>query len=200
MICQEPPIRVKQTPTRMTGTTSRMPRRGNRCKTGWLNAQEVGSSKSSSHCVRADLACHISGQRLRESKKSLEQRLPAAQQQRCDESNDKPVGESSQCTPETTTLQITPPGSLDLISYFEDAPVVRSSSSDESSSASSSIGQALSMNYELRSPLTVFGALFINGEIMGLSNCTVIPTRSLPVSPDVPLSLHPSMYSPSILP
>lgn len=48
------------------------------------------------------------------------------------------------------------------------------------------------MVYELAYPLTVFGALYINGQILGLSDCRSGADRSPPASPDVPLSLQPT--------
>jgi hypothetical protein len=41
-------------------------------------------------------------------------------------------------------------------------------------------------------PITVLGALYINGKILGLSCSCSIPGRSLPVSDDIPLPLHPT--------
>jgi len=41
-------------------------------------------------------------------------------------------------------------------------------------------------------PLTVFGALYINGQILGLSCGTTVPAKSTPASPDVPFPLHPT--------
>ncbi|KAF2787984.1 hypothetical protein K505DRAFT_353500 [Melanomma pulvis-pyrius CBS 109.77] len=41
-------------------------------------------------------------------------------------------------------------------------------------------------------PMTVFGALYINGRILGLTCSCSIPGRSLPVSMDIPPPLHPT--------
>lgn len=52
--------------------------------------------------------------------------------------------------------------------------------------------QRLSLAYEIPAPITIFGALFINGKVLGLSCFSQVATRSLPASPDVPLSLRPT--------
>lgn len=64
--------------------------------------------------------------------------------------------------------------------------------SPSSPSYFSSIRQAPNLSYELPYQLTVFSALFINGEVLGLSSCTSVPAKSLPASSNVPLPLHPT--------
>lgn len=54
------------------------------------------------------------------------------------------------------------------------------------------MAQAPTLSHELPFQPTVFTALYINGRILGLSCCTIIPARSLPVSSDVPLPLQPT--------
>jgi hypothetical protein len=41
-------------------------------------------------------------------------------------------------------------------------------------------------------PMTVFSALYINGQILGLSCSTTVPAKSTLANPGVPLSLHPT--------
>ncbi|KAF2636921.1 hypothetical protein P280DRAFT_459300 [Massarina eburnea CBS 473.64] len=41
-------------------------------------------------------------------------------------------------------------------------------------------------------PLTLGGAIWINGQVLGLSCGTVVPAKSKPPRPDVPLSLQPT--------
>jgi hypothetical protein len=41
-------------------------------------------------------------------------------------------------------------------------------------------------------PITVLGALYINGRILGLTCSCSVPGRSLPVSDDIPRPLHPT--------
>ncbi|KAF2242973.1 hypothetical protein BU26DRAFT_609688 [Trematosphaeria pertusa] len=41
-------------------------------------------------------------------------------------------------------------------------------------------------------PLSVYGALFLNGQMLGLSCSTVIPAKSTPATPDIPLPLQPT--------
>lgn len=55
-----------------------------------------------------------------------------------------------------------------------------------------SIRQTPDLSYGLPYPLTLAGALFINGELLGLSCCVVIPSRSSPASPEVPPPLRPT--------
>ncbi|EME80405.1 uncharacterized protein MYCFIDRAFT_189949 [Pseudocercospora fijiensis CIRAD86] len=50
----------------------------------------------------------------------------------------------------------------------------------------------ISLAYEIPAPITIFGALFINGKVLGLSCFSQVATRSSPASPDVPLSLRPT--------
>lgn len=49
-----------------------------------------------------------------------------------------------------------------------------------------------SLALEVPYQLTLVGALFINGQILGLSCCTAIPAKSAPASPEVPLPLRPT--------
>ncbi|KAE8451140.1 hypothetical protein EG329_004812 [Mollisiaceae sp. DMI_Dod_QoI] len=56
----------------------------------------------------------------------------------------------------------------------------------------SCLTQAPSLSYEVPYQLTLVGALFINGQILGINSCVTIPTRSSPASPDVPLPLRPT--------
>ena len=48
------------------------------------------------------------------------------------------------------------------------------------------------MSHELPYSLSVLGALYINGEILGLTCSKAAFAKSSPVSPDVPLPLHPT--------
>ena len=48
------------------------------------------------------------------------------------------------------------------------------------------------MSYQLPCRLSVLTALYINGQILGLSCYTATAARSSPVSLDVPLTLHPT--------
>lgn len=41
-------------------------------------------------------------------------------------------------------------------------------------------------------PTSILTALFWNGELLGLSCCNVIPSKSSPAAPHVPASLHPT--------
>ena len=54
------------------------------------------------------------------------------------------------------------------------------------------IGQSPSLSYELACPLTVFGALYINGQILGLTCFSTVAARSPSTSMDVPLPLQPT--------
>lgn len=40
--------------------------------------------------------------------------------------------------------------------------------------------------------MTVIGAMYVNGIILGLNSCTVVPQRSSPAGLDVPYSLQPT--------
>jgi hypothetical protein len=86
--------------------------------------------------------------------------------------------------------QLNSPGTLDLIPYSGD--VTMPSLSQSFSFSPTSIRQSCSLSYELPYPPTVFSALYINGEILGLSMCESIPSRSPPVSSDVPVPLRPT--------
>ena len=63
----------------------------------------------------------------------------------------------------------------------------------------SSAYQNPDLSYELRPSMTVIGALYINGEILGLSCCTVVPAKSEPAPPDVPWSLQPTPLQLSVI-
>ena len=65
-------------------------------------------------------------------------------------------------------------------------------SSQNLSFCPSSAGQVPSLSYELPYQFTVHGALYINGEILGLKACFGIPMKSPPASSEVPLSLQPT--------
>ncbi|KAF2684507.1 hypothetical protein K458DRAFT_418083 [Lentithecium fluviatile CBS 122367] len=41
-------------------------------------------------------------------------------------------------------------------------------------------------------PLTFYGALYINGQMLGIPCSTVVPAKSNPVGPEIPLALHPT--------
>lgn len=65
-------------------------------------------------------------------------------------------------------------------------------SSESPSTYLSSVRQAPAITQEPHYPLTVLGALFINGQLLGMTCGAPVAAKSLPVSPDVPLSLHPT--------
>ncbi|KAJ9615602.1 hypothetical protein H2200_001677 [Cladophialophora chaetospira] len=60
------------------------------------------------------------------------------------------------------------------------------------SSQSTPVGQSPDSGYELSPSMTVIGAMYVNGIILGLKSCTVIPQTSSPAGPDVPYSLQPT--------
>jgi hypothetical protein len=62
------------------------------------------------------------------------------------------------------------------------------------STPSQTQAEALSLlGYELPYPLTIFGALFLNGQVLGLRCTTGSPAKkSVPVPAHVPLPLHPT--------
>ena len=128
----------------------------------------------------------ILGKRLREAKKITKQTLqdPGVQN-----SHNKKADDHCNWALDAVP-QLNSPGTLDLIPYSGNATVPSSSSSLSFSPAS--IGQTCSLSYELPYPPTVFSALYVNGEILGLSMCESIPSRSMPVSPDVPVPLRPT--------
>lgn len=51
---------------------------------------------------------------------------------------------------------------------------------------------SLSPTIQPQFPMTVYSALYINGEILGLTCGTTIPGKSTPAGPNVPLPLHPT--------
>jgi hypothetical protein len=48
------------------------------------------------------------------------------------------------------------------------------------------------LSYEIPYQITLAGALFINGEILGLACCVLVPARSTPAPPHVPQPLRPT--------
>jgi Domain of unknown function (DUF3425) len=81
------------------------------------------------------------------------------------------------------------PGCLDPMLEANLQPI---SSTASNPSPCNSMEQVLTTTYELPYPLTVSGALFINGQILGLSCCATIPAKSSPVLSNVPIALHPT--------
>lgn len=54
------------------------------------------------------------------------------------------------------------------------------------------IGLAPNLSHDLPYKLTVIMALYINGEVLGLSCCTITPAKSKPATPEIPLPLRPT--------
>lgn len=52
---------------------------------------------------------------------------------------------------------------------------------------------APNLSFDVPFQLTLAAALFINGQILGLTCCVLIPARSSPASPDVPEPLRPTV-------
>ncbi|EXJ56911.1 hypothetical protein A1O7_07255 [Cladophialophora yegresii CBS 114405] len=83
------------------------------------------------------------------------------------------------------------PNRLDLMPRLEELtiapPLCRKCSSQITAA-----GPALDIGYEPCPSMTVISAMYINGAIIGLKSCTVIPQTSSPTGPDVPISLQPT--------
>ena len=126
------------------------------------------------------------GKRLREGKKNAKQ---TARDPETQSSHNTQIIDHCHRAPEATP-RLTSLGAFDLIPCSGDITVP--SSSRSLSCYPSSIGQASTMSYERPYPLTVFGALYVNGQILGLSCNVVSPVKSSPVSSDVPLPLQPT--------
>ena len=126
------------------------------------------------------------GRRLREAKKITKQTLqdPDVQRSHATKADDH-CHWALEAVP-----QLNSPGTLDLIPHSGGVSVP--SSSRGLLFSPPSIGQSCSLSYELPYLPTVFSALYINGEILGLSMCESIPSRSMPVSSDVPVPLRPT--------
>ncbi|CAG8970986.1 hypothetical protein HYALB_00007654 [Hymenoscyphus albidus] len=84
----------------------------------------------------------------------------------------------------------------DLSTCFGDMmpifPLETPTTSDHSSCVCCSFRNLPNLNHELPYKLTPITALYINGEVPGLSCCTSIPAKSKPAASDVPLSLRPT--------
>lgn len=78
----------------------------------------------------------------------------------------------------------------DMIPSF--SPGIASAYPSSPSCACFVYGLAPNISHELPYKLTVFAALFVNGEILGLSCCTIIPAKSKPATPNIPLPLRPT--------
>jgi hypothetical protein len=130
--------------------------------------------------------CLILGKRLREAKKSAKQTFQGPEMER---SHDTKVDHHCHCASQATP-QLNSPDSFSLIPYPSGVTVPSPSRSLSFSPAR--VGQSSSPSYELPYPPTVFSALYINGEILGLSICVSIPSKSMPVSSDVPVPLRPT--------
>jgi len=78
---------------------------------------------------------------------------------------------------------------FDLFLYSGD---VDADLSPSQPSSFTNYGQAPKLQYELPYALNIWGALYVNGEILGLGCTVVVPAKSLTASPDVPLPLQPT--------
>ncbi|CAG8961011.1 hypothetical protein HYFRA_00002551 [Hymenoscyphus fraxineus] len=102
------------------------------------------------------------------------------------------VLDNSNSTNSTGTLDITMNSSTcfgDMMPLF---PLETPTTSDHSSCVCCSFRILPNLNHELPYKLTPITALYINGEVLGLSCCTSIPAKSKPAAPHVPLSLRPT--------
>lgn len=61
-----------------------------------------------------------------------------------------------------------------------------------------SAGQITTMSREPPLPISALAALFINGEVLGMK-CGILAAKSPPASPNVPLSLQPTMTQTIVL-
>ncbi|KUJ24234.1 uncharacterized protein LY89DRAFT_727267 [Mollisia scopiformis] len=146
----------------------------------WHSVKDAKKRKQ----IQDKLAQRARRKRLRETKKIKQQTVQFPESQMGHH------GTEGQ-TASDATVQLAP-SSLDptLCSSFGD--VILSSSSLTPSFDSSSFLQPPNLNYELPYQLTLAGALFINGQILGLSCSVSIPARSSPASPDCPPALRPT--------
>jgi hypothetical protein len=124
----------------------------------------------------------LTGTRLREAKRQISQ--PTGQRAQEKTSPDSQTDQNQYQTSGVNTH-------LDLPSGLEEltlaSPLCR-----KCSSQITPIGQGPDIGYELCPSMTVISAMYINGIILGLKSCTVVPQMSSPVGADVPFSLQPT--------
>jgi hypothetical protein len=89
---------------------------------------------------------------------------------------------------------------LELIARSPDSLSSSASLAESSSEASDSVASINAflarfpptLPYELPVPLTVLGALYLNGRILGMPSCTIVAGKSSPAGPSVPPPLRPT--------
>jgi Domain of unknown function (DUF3425) len=80
---------------------------------------------------------------------------------------------------------------IDMASCSETA-IVATTSPPQSAPCCFCLDRGPTLSYELSFPPTIFSALFFNGQILGITTCTLVPAKSPPVSDDVPPPLRPT--------
>ncbi|CZR55099.1 uncharacterized protein PAC_04985 [Phialocephala subalpina] len=125
------------------------------------------------------------GKRLREAKKVEKQAYSQLQPL-----YDTQIGEQCPCSSKSSMALM----SLERFSMTPCSGDITLPSTSQSPSHDplSLVEKTPSLAYEVPYQLTLVGAMFINGQILGLSCCTVIPAKSPPAKPNVPLPLHPT--------
>lgn len=128
---------------------------------------------------------HWLGQRIREAK-SLEHQ--AARQPESQREND--TGDPS-LYPDT--VAIVQHDLLDVVDLTASGDKILGSLPPNTQAPSNRPHEFVpNLGYEVPIQLTLSGALFINGQILGLPCCLLIPARSAPATPDIPLPLRPT--------
>ncbi|KIW65442.1 hypothetical protein, variant [Phialophora macrospora] len=131
------------------------------------------------HVVLIDHA--LTGRRLREARtQSLQLTSQRAQEKT---SHASQMEQCQNHTPRVNALDL--PNGLEELTLT--SPLCR-----KCSSQITPIGQGLDIGYEPCLSMTVVSAMYVNGVILGLKGCTVIPQTSPPAGPDVPFSLQPT--------
>lgn len=138
----------------------------------------------------------VSGKRLREAKKVEKQAHSSPQPL-----YDTHVDERYPCSSDTS-LEVTSVNDFSVTPCYGN--ITGSPTSQGPTDSLPLIEKTPNLAYEVPYQLTLVGALFINGQILGLGCCTAIPAKSKPATPDVPLPLKPTvtqlltMHSPCI--
>ncbi|KAF2877481.1 hypothetical protein BDV95DRAFT_590061 [Massariosphaeria phaeospora] len=176
----------------------RMARKTDPSQDDWHNVQDSKKRKQ----IQDRLAQRARRKRLREAKNNSKHDAQLAETQAPDDA--QPDDESqvatlgpafhlvSQERLELSTLDLDGAGASlsSALSSVEFAPFVAETEPFWKTQYLQAIAPRLPVQTHF--PLTIYGALYINGQILGIGCSTVVPARSTPCTPDIPPSLHPT--------